>query len=65
MREVREDLCEIGTPTVVYDEVGAMQFQAGDEGRIRLEDDLRLGPERLADQLPVALLVGRRRALSH
>ena len=28
MREVGEDLCEIGTPRVVYNEMGAMQFQA-------------------------------------
>ena len=59
MREVREDLGEIGAPTVAHDEVGAVQLQAGDEGRIRLEGDLRMGAERLADQLPVALLVGR------
>ena len=42
-----------------HDEVGAVQLQAGDEGRIRLEGDLRMRAERLADQLPVALLVGR------
>ena len=59
MREVREDLGEIGAPTVAHDEVGAVQLQAGDERRIGLEGDLRMGSERLADQLPVALLVGR------
>ena len=60
MREVSEDLCEIGTPTVSHDEVGTVQLQAGDEGRIRLEDDLRMGSERLADPLPIAFLVSRR-----
>src|SRR5450631_894042 len=60
IREVSEDLCEIGTPTVAHDEVGAVQLQTGDEGRIRLEDDLRVGSERLADSLPIAFLVSRR-----
>jgi hypothetical protein len=60
MREISEDLCEIGTPTVAHDEVRAVQLQTGDEGGIRFEYDLRLGSERLADPLPIAFLVSRR-----
>jgi hypothetical protein len=49
MRKVREDLCEISTPTVAHDEVWPLQLQAGDKSAIRLEYDLRVGSERVAN----------------
>ena len=61
MREVSKDMGEIGTPSVSHDEVGAVQLQAGDERRIRLEGDQRMGAKCIADQLAIAFLVGRRK----
>ena len=50
MAEVREDLREVGAPAVAHDEMRPVQFQAGDQRRVGREGDLRMGPERLADQ---------------
>src|ERR1700692_259482 len=60
MRKIREDLCEISTPTVAHDEVWPLQLQAGDKGAICLEYDLRVSSERLANEFPVVILIGWR-----
>ena len=61
MRKVRQNLKEIGAPAIAHDKVRPLQLQAGDEGAVRLEDDLRMDAKRRPDQFAIAILVGRKK----
>lgn len=58
MHELRQDFSEIGAPAIADDKMGTVQLQAGDKRRIDLEDYLWMRAKCLADQLPVACLIG-------